>query len=229
MMRAFGAQVVIVPQAPGSVRGQVSGADLALVEQEAIRLTRELRAFRADQFTLESNYKAHLKTADEIWAQSAGQVDAFVDFVGSGGTFLGTALQLKKHSKDGVKCFIVEPSNAEKLARPDEPVKNAAHKIQGGGYSMSVPETQLRHLDSATKESHTNTPLIDGYLAVSDAEATQTARELARLEGIFGGFSGGANVHAAIQLLKRPEFDGKTIACLICDSGLKYLSTDLYE
>jgi cysteine synthase A len=102
MMRALGAEVVLVPQADGSKPGEVSGEDLALVEAEAQRLTQELSAFRADQFERVENTLAHeAGTAPEIWAQSDGSVTAFCDFVGSGGTLGGCA---RFFGPKGVRC-----------------------------------------------------------------------------------------------------------------------------
>jgi cysteine synthase A len=95
-----------------------------------------------------------------------------------------------------------------------EPVVRPGHRIQGGGYSMPV----LPLLDPA---------LIDGFIAVSDEEAITASRRLAREEGIFAGFSSGANLAAALRLLQ--EYPGRTAGIVICDSGLKYLSTDLWE
>jgi len=211
MMRALGAEVVLVDQAPGSPAGQVSGEDLALVEQETERIVQERGAFRADQFNNDANVRAHeLHTGEEMWAQAEGKIDAYVDFAGTGGTFAGCALALKRHNP-AVRCYVVEPATAAHLA--GRPVTNPNHRIQGGGYNMDLPLLE--------KE------LVDGYLAVSDEEAMAAARELARLEGIFAGFSSGANVAAALKLLRGPE-RWSTVALTINDSGLKYLSTDLY-
>ncbi len=200
MMRALGAEVVLVSQAPGGRPGEVSGADLALVETEARRLTAARNAFRADQFTRPGNPDAHADTtAPEIWEQSAGTVTAFCDFVGSGGTLAGAARFLAPR---GVRCWAVEPDEA-------------SHPIQGGGYAMP----DLTHLHG--------TPLA-GTLTVTGAQATDAARLLARSEGIFAGYSTGANLAAAIRLAQGPE-SGGTVAFVVCDSGLKYLSTDLWE
>jgi cysteine synthase A len=213
MMAALGAEVVLVEQAPNSVVGQVSGEDLALVEEAARRIVRERGAFRADQFQLEGNTRAHyLHTGPEMIRQSGGAIDAFCDFVGSGGTLAGCAQALKEFNPE-IQCFAVEPQGAAVLA--GEEVRDANHRIQGGGYAMP----QLPLLDRR---------LIDGYLQVSDEEAMLTARRLAKEEGLFGGFSSGANVAAALQLLQTSH-RGKTIAVLIPDSGLKYLSTDLWK
>ena len=213
MMRALGAEVVLVPQCEGSVKGQASGKDLALVEQRAQQLQKERGDFRADQFKLESSYRAHLlHTAQEMWEQTDGQIDCFVDIVGSGGTFEGCAEGLKAHRSD-IRCYVVEPETAAVYA--GHSVQNEGrHKIQGCGYAMD--------LVSVKKE------LIDGCIQVSDEDALQTARDLARLEGTFVGISSGANVHAAIQLLRGKE-KGKKIILTLNDSGLKYLSTDLFE
>ncbi len=213
MMSALGAEVVLVDQLPNSKLGQVSGGDLELVEREAQRIVVERNAFRADQFRLAGNFRAHyLHTGPEFIKQSGGVIDAFCDFVGTGGSFAGCAAAFKEHNPS-IRCFVVEPDGAAALA--GEPVTYSNHRIQGGGYSMpSLPLLRPEH--------------IDGYLKVTDTEAVDMARRLAREEGIFTGFSSGANVAAALHLL-RTSFRSKTIAVILCDSGLKYLSTDLWE
>jgi cysteine synthase A len=213
MMAALGAEVVLVDQLPGSRPGQVSGGDLELVETETRRIALERDAFRADQFRLQGNRHAHyLHTAREIIEQTAGLFHAFCDFVGTGGSFAGCASAFKEHNPS-IRCFIVEPEGAAVLA--GEQVVNPNHRIQGGGYSMATLPL-LAH------------ELVDGYLQVSEAEAIRIARLLAKQEGIFAGFSSGANVAAALRLLKG-ECRGSTIVVLLCDSGLKYLSTDLWD
>lgn len=213
MMSALGAEVVLVDQLPDSVPGQVSGGDLELVEQETNRIVKERRAFRADQFRLKSNFRAHyLNTGPEIIRQSGGEIDVFCDFAGTGGSFAGCAAAFKEHSPE-IRCYIVEPEGAAILA--GEAVTYPNHRIQGGGYAMA----DLAML---------NPEHIDGYLKVTDEKAIQMARRLAQEEGIFAGFSSGANVAAALDLLKT-SFKSKTAVVLICDSGLKYLSTDLWE
>ncbi|MFX0205972.1 MAG: PLP-dependent cysteine synthase family protein [Candidatus Hodarchaeota archaeon] len=213
MMRALGAKVVLVDQAPGSPPGQVSGESLALVEKETERLTRELNAFRADQFKLDGNWRAHyLHTGREIIEQTKGKIDAFCDFVGSGGSFVGISRVLREYNSN-ILCYIVEPESAAILAGKD--ISNPDHKIQGGGYSMA----DLEYLKDIK---------ADGYIQVSNEEAIEVSRRLAKEEGLFAGFSSGANVAAAIKLL-RSTLKGKSIVCLLPDSGLKYLSTDLWE
>jgi cysteine synthase A len=212
MMRALGAEVVLVDQAPGSRPGEVSGADLALVEEAARRITVERDAYRADQFLRPGNPEAHRDgTGPEIWLQSGGRIDAFCDFAGSGGTLAGCAAFFATAAPH-VKCYAVEPEGAEALARGD--ISRPDHPIQGGGYLMP----DLAHLEGIG---------LTGCLKVSGAEARDTARRLAREEGIFAGYSAGANVAAALRLLSGPV-KGSTVAVVICDSGLKYLSTDLW-
>ncbi|MFW6059822.1 MAG: PLP-dependent cysteine synthase family protein [Phycisphaeraceae bacterium] len=212
MMRALGAEVVLVDQAPGSCHGHVSGEDLQRVEDEAHRLVNERQAFRADQFHHRGNFRAHyLHTGPEIWHQSGGAITAFCDFAGTGGTLAGCAAALKERNAS-IQCYAVEPEGAAVLQ--GHPVSNASHRIQGGGYAM----TDLPLLECTR---------VDGYLTVTDDEATEAARRLAREEGIFAGYSAGANVAAAAQLLRGP-CRGGTIAVLMGDSGLKYMSTDLW-
>ena len=212
MMSALGAEVVLVDQLSGSEPGRVSGGDLELVEQVTEKIVRERNAFRADQFRLQGNFRAHyLHTGPEILRQSGGQIGAFCDFVGTGGTFGGCAAAFKERNPE-IQCFVVEPEGAAVLA--GEPVRAPNHRIQGGGYA-------IRELEFVKPE------YVDGYLKVSDGEAVHAARRLAKEEGIFAGFSSGANLAAALQLIQGP-LKGKTLAIMICDSGLKYLSTELW-
>jgi len=213
MMKALGADVVLVDQLPGSTPGQVSGGDLKLVEEKVKKIVKTKNAFRADQFELEGNFRAHyLHTGPEIIRQSKSKIDAFCDFVGTGGTFSGCAAALKENDST-IKCYVVEPNSTAILA--GKPIENPNHRIQGGGYSMK----SLKFL----KQEY-----IDGYIDVSDEDAIEAARQLAEQEGIFAGFSSGANISAALKLLKGP-LKGKSIVTLINDSGLKYLSTDLWK
>lgn len=210
MMAALGAEVVLVDQAPGGSPGQVSGADLALVEDVAQRITTDRGAFRADQFGHPGNPAAHeTGTGPEFWEQSGGAIQVFADFVGSGGTLAGTARFL---APKGVACYAIEPKGAEALAGGD--TAHADHPIQGGGYGM--PE--LAHMRDV--------PIV-GTVTVTGADARDHARLLAGTEGLFAGYSAGANLAAAAKLLRGPE-QGKTVGIVLCDSGLKYLSTDLW-
>ncbi len=201
MMSALGAEVVLVNQLPDSKPGQVSGGDLELVDKETQRVVEERNAFRADQFQLAGNFRAHyLHTGPEFLEQSGGEIDAFCDFVGTGGTFAGCAAAFKEHDPS-ILCYIIEPTGAAVLA--NKPVTYPNHRIQGGGYSMpDLPQLQHEH--------------IDGYLSVSDVDAIDIARRMAHEEGIFSGFSSGANVAAAMHLLQT-SLKGKSIAVILCD------------
>jgi len=212
MMRALGAEVILVDQADGSSPGMVSGGDLVLVEKRTAEIAAERGAFRIDQFCRLGNSRAHeLHTGPEIYDACAGSLTAFCDFAGTGGSFAGLSKAFKARNP-AIRGYVVEPAGAAVLqgavaSRPN-------HRIQGGGYAMA----ELELLKDV---------VIDGFLTVSDDEAIDAARRLAREEGIFAGFSSGANVAAALKLLRGAERGG-TIAVLICDSGLKYLSTDLW-
>jgi cysteine synthase A len=212
MIRALGAKVVLVPQSKAARPGHVSGEDLELVERRAREVAQEQGAFRVDQFIRVNNRIAHEQTGAELWGQANGDIDAFCDFIGTGGTYAGITTAIKKRNP-AVRCYIVEPKDAAVLA--GEPLLNPNHRIQGGGYAM----TKLDLLAGIP---------VDGHLQVNDDEAIVIARQLARQEGIFSGFSSGAVVAAALQLL-RGAHSGQTIAVILADSGLKYLSTDLWR
>ena len=211
IMRALGARVVLVPQTRGGAPGQVTGDDLKLVEKRTASLAKEERAFRADQFNNPSNPAAHREgTGEEIWGQSSGRIDAFVAIAGTSGTFTGTSAALKSHNPK-IRCYVVEPRQARVLA--GKRVMSQKHKLQGAGYAL-VPKIW-------------DPSLCDGYLGVSDSEAVRAARLLARTEGILCGFTGGANVAASFKFAKRLG-PGSVVATVIPDTGLKYLSTDLF-
>lgn len=213
MMQALGAEVVLVDQLPGSRPGQVSGGDLAEVDRIAQQIVAERGAFRADQFHHAGNAQSHADTtAPELWADSDQTLTAFADFAGSGGTFGGTLRGLRALNP-GIRGYVIEPTGAAAIA--GQAVTNPDHPIQGGGYVMEDLEC-LRGIEP------------DGHLQVDGDMARRTAQALAREEGIFAGFSSGANVAAALDLLAGPE-QGGTIGVIICDSGLKYLSTDLWS
>lgn len=213
MMRALGAEVILVEQAKGSIPGQVSGIDLALVEDETRRITTERDAFRADQFCHPGNADAHFRTTGpELWHDSDETLTALVDFAGSGGTFGGTMRALRDRNPD-LRGYVVEPVGAAILS--GQKVDQPGHPIQGGGYAID----DLALLKDVP---------VDGYIAISGDEARTMTRALALEEGIFAGYSAGANVAAALGLLAG-DLTGATIAVIIGDSGLKYLSTDLWD
>jgi cysteine synthase A len=214
VLAAYGAEVELVPQMPGSVPGKVSGEDLELVEQRTQELVRDLKAWRPDQFANPDNAAAHEQaTGPELWEQAGGEpgsLAAFVAIVGTGGTFVGVARALKQRDP-GIACHAVEPAGAPALA--GQPITNTSHKLQGAGYAFVPPAW-----DPA---------LCDGTLLVTDEEAVAVARRLSRQEGILGGFTTGANVAAALRLAETAQ-PGAAIATIASDTGLRYLSTDLY-
>jgi cysteine synthase A len=213
MMKGLGADLLLVDQLPTSPKGSVTGADLKKVEEAAISFAQKTGAFLVNQFYNPDNSAAHEKgTAEEIWNQTDGQIDCFVDFVGTGGTYAGIAKALKAHNKN-IKCFVVEPEKGG-VYGGHTPSENPVHVIQGGGY--------------AVKRELVDEEYVDDSILISDEECTRTTRELAEVEAIFSGFSTGANVCAAVKLLQG-EAKGKTIVCLANDSGLKYLTTKLYQ
>ena len=136
----------------------------------------------------------------------------FCEFVGTGGTFAGVARYLKEQNPN-IGCFLVEPEGAAALT--GKAITNPDHRIQGGGYAME-------HLEGIERD------LVDGVVEVSDQQAIETSQRLARTEGIFAGFSAGACVAAAEHLLTS-EYPDATAAVVLADSGMKYLSTNLWH
>ena len=211
VLEALGARVELVPQPGGPRPGQVSAEDLRVVEARTDQLARELDAFRPDQFNNPSAAAAHEDTtAPEIWRQSGGLVTHFVAAVGTGGTFVGTARALKR-ANPAIRCLASEPAAAPFIA--GRPVTSTNHRIQGTGYALIPPLW-----DPA---------LCDGFLSATDDEAVEMARRLATREGILAGFSAGANVACALRLAAEVPA-GSLVVTLAPDTGLKYLSTDLF-
>ncbi len=211
MMRILGAEVVLVDQAPDSPSGQVTPKDLELVEEAAEGYVEKHGAVRVDQFHSESNTRAHyLGTGREIWEQTDGRVDAFVEFVGTGGTFAGVSAALKERNPD-LRCYIVEPASASFFGCREY---LGPHHIAGGGYAR-----QLDLIDHS---------LVEDYISIDDKTAMTMARQLAAREGLFVGTSSGANTAAAMRLLREKE-RGSRIVVVLTDTGLKYLSTPLFD
>ena len=201
LLRALGAEIVLTPGAEG-MAGAVRKA-----EELALQLP---KTFMPQQFKNPANPEIHrLTTAEEIWRDTEGQVDILVAGVGTGGTITGVAEVLKER-KPGFKAVAVEPASSPVLSG-GEP---GPHRIQGIGAGF-VPE--VLRLD-----------LIDEVVRVTDEDAQETSRRLAREEGILAGISSGAAVWAALQVADRPENEGKTIVAILPDTGERYLSTGLY-
>jgi cysteine synthase A len=211
LLAAYGAEIDLVPQAPGGTPGKVSGDDLALVEARTAALVAEIGAWRPDQFNNLSNPRAHEQgTGPELWMQANERLDAFVAIVGTGGTFTGISRWLKSRDPS-IRCLAVEPSGARALA--GKAIVAPAHKLQGAGYAMIPPQW-----DAA---------LCDGTVPIEDDEAIHVARALARREGILAGYSTGANLAAALRLAAELG-PGSRIATVACDTGARYLSGDLF-
>ncbi len=202
LLAAFGAELVLTPGAQG-MKGAVD---------KALELQKENPgSFIPQQFENPANSETHRNTtAEEIWADTDGQVDAFVAGVGTGGTLTGVGQVLKKR-KPGFQLFAVEPDVSPIL----QGGKPGPHKIQGIGANF-IPKV----LDLS---------LVDKVIGVSAENAGETARRAAKEEGLFVGISSGAALWAALELAKKPEFAGKTIVALLPDSGDRYLSTWLFE
>jgi len=202
LLRMLGAEIVLTP-GPKGMGGAIAKAK-QLVEDGG-----DL-AFGPGQFDNPANPEAHRQTtAEEIWDATDGKIDAFVAGVGTGGTLTGVSEVLK--SRCDMKAFAVEPSASPVLSGG----KPGPHKIQGIGAGF-VP-------------GNLNVDIIDEVIQVSNEDAFETAQLVNKLEGIPVGISSGANIWAALQLAKRPEFKGKRIVTVACSSTERYLSTPLAE
>ena len=209
LLAMLGADLVLTP-GPEGMKGAIGKAE------EILRNTPN--GWMPQQFKNPANPEIHAKTtAEEVWDDTDGKVDIFVSAVGTGGTCTGVGEVLKKR-RPGVKIVAVEPKDSPVITqtRAGEALKPGPHKIQGTGAGF-VPDNL--HLD-----------VVDEVLTVSNDDAFAMARRLAKEEGILGGISSGANVHAALELAKRPENKGKLIVTIACSTGERYLSTPLaYE
>lgn len=210
MIKALGGEVVLVDQAPNSIKGKVSGDDMKLVSDVADKLVAETGAFYFNQFHNQDNSVSHEPAALEMWVQSMGQIQAFADFIGTGGTYMGYARALKRLNP-AVRCYAVEPAGCAHYK--GEIIPGASHIIQGGGYA--------KDMDIVDKE------YMDGFITVNCDESVEMCEILAKVEGVFSGISSGANVAAAIKQMKATE-NGNHFGVVINDCGLKYMSTDLF-
>ena len=208
LLAMLGADLVLTP-GPEGMKGAIGKAE------EILRNTPN--GWMPQQFKNPANPEIHAKTtAEEVWDDTDGKVDIFVSAVGTGGTCTGVGEVLKKR-RPGVKIVAVEPNDSPVITqtRAGEALKPGPHKIQGTGAGF-VPDNL--HLD-----------VVDEVLTVSNDDAFAMARRLAKEEGILGGISSGANVHAALELAKRPENKGKLIVTIACSTGERYLSTPLAD
>ena len=202
LLKAYGAELVLTEGKLG-MKGAVD---------KALELHNEYKnSFIPSQFDNSSNPKAHyLTTSEEIWQDTDGKVDIVVAGVGTGGTISGITAKLKEKNPK-IKAVAVEPYSSQILGGGQA----GPHKIQGIGANF-VP-------------ANFNAELIDEILPVKNEDVIQTARALSKKEGILAGFSGGANVWAAVELSKRKENEGKLIVAILPDCGERYLSSELYS
>jgi len=201
VLRALGAKLVLT-EGPKGMRGAIEKAN------ELVAKTRD--SFMPQQFQNPANPDVHRRTtAEELWRDTDGGIDALIAGVGTGGTITGVAQAIKQR-KPSFQAIAVEPT-ASPVLSGGQP---GPHKIQGIGAGF-VPEVLA-------------TDLLDGVIQVDNEQAFTMARRLAAEEGILCGISSGANVHAAIEYAKRPENEGKVVVAIIPSFGERYLNTDLF-
>jgi len=201
LLSAYGAELVLTPASKG-VKGSI---------RKANELAEQLHAFVPSQFSNPYNPKSHYETTGpEIWADTDGKIDVFVAGVGTGGTISGTGRYLKEKNPN-IQIVAVEPAGSPVLSDGIP----GRHKIQGIGAGF-IPET----LDME---------IYDEILTVTDDDAYQACRELARREGVLCGISSGAALSAAKELAIKPAYQGKTIVALFPDGGERYLSSGVFD
>jgi len=202
LLTHLGAQLVLTP-GPQGMQGAIDRAREILAAEK--------KAFMPDQFSNPSNPRVHRETtAEEIWRDTEGRVDIFVAGVGTGGTIMGVS-QVLKARKPSFRSVAVEPAGSPVLSGGQK----GPHKIQGIGAGF-VPQV----LDPA---------ILDEVVTVTNENAFDTARRLAREEGILCGISSGAAVWAALQVARRPEAAGKLIVVILASTGERYISTELFN
>jgi cysteine synthase A len=202
LLKAYGAQLVLTPGSDG-MKG-------AIAKAKEIRDSDPGKYFMPGQFDNPANPEIHRRTtAEEIWRDTDGQVDVFIAGVGTGGTITGVG-QVLKERKPGVTIITVEPDTSTILSGGSP----GPHKLQGfaPGFVPSILDTHV----------------YSEVIKASFEDSIATSRRLAREEGILVGISAGANVWAALQVAARPEFAGKQIVVIGCDTGERYLSNPLF-
>jgi cysteine synthase A len=210
VMRALGAKLVLT--------GGALGMKGAIAKAEEIYNSDPQHYLLLQQFKNPANPDIHFRTTGpEIWDDTAGKIDALVSGVGTGGTISGVSRYIKQAKGGSVVSVAVEPEASPVITQTlnHQPLKPGPHKIQGIGAGF-IPDT----LDLS---------VVDRVATVTNEEAIDTARRLAREEGILSGISSGAAAAVAVRLAKTAEFEGKTIVVILPDSGERYLTTVLFE
>jgi len=203
ILKALGAAILLTKQVDGTP-GMVTGKDIEYAAEVAKEYATKNKAYYVDQFNNPSSVLAHYNTTGpEIW-NDLPEIDAFVAAIGSGGTFVGTSKFLKSKNKS-IKCIAVEPENAAILKNAT--VKSSKHIIQGTGYSSVPPQWE--------KE------LADEIITVTDEEVRKMTKKVSQEQGLFVGYSAGANVVASLKYLKsNPNI--QNIVTILCDTDYKY-------
>ena len=202
ILKIFGAELILTPAEQG-MAGAITKAE-ELVAQNP-------NSFMPQQFKNPANPQIHRETtAQEIWNDTDGRVDILVAGVGTGGTLTGCG-EVLKAKNENMKVVAVEPKDSPVLSGGDP----GPHKIQGIGAGF-VPDVL-------------NVDIFDDVIQVANEDALETARQLALKEGILSGISSGANVWAAVQLSQQQENEGKVIVTFVCDTGERYISTEMYS
>jgi cysteine synthase A len=204
-MRALGAELTIIPSDGGAVTKEMTETKI----ETAREYSREPDTYWTNQFHNHHQASGYQAMAEEIWAQTEGRIDAFVQSVGTSGSLRGTATGLRRYVP-GLYVAAVEPAESPVLSGG----QTGAHKIEGIGPGFVPPKWDPE--------------LVDEIFTVSTEEALAMARRLAQEEALFTGTSSGANVVAALRLAKRLG-QHTTIVTILVDTGLKYLSTELYQ
>ncbi|XP_013184841.2 uncharacterized protein LOC106130533 [Amyelois transitella] len=205
-MEALGAACVRVPQVEGTY-GSVTHADVQGLEEACLKIVDETKAYFVNQFSNVGNSEAHYRTTGpEIWRQTGQHVDVFLTTVGTAGTFAGTSKYLKEKNPN-LLSFVVEPAGSEPIK--GDPITKPLHLLQGSGYGLIPDLFNYEHMD--------------GTVSVTDEEAVEYMNAVGRQEGLFVGFTSGANVAAAVKLLRSGRVPrGAWLVTTLNDSGLKY-------
>lgn len=204
-MKALGADVTIIPSNGGGITKKL----IEEMIETAGEFSKEAGTYWTDQLNNDDHVAGYYQLGEEIWQQTNGKIDAFVHVVGTAASIRGTSTILKKHNPN-IKIFAVEPAESPVLSEG----KSGSHGIGGIGIGFTPPLWDPK--------------IANEILTISTTEARQMARRLTREEGLFTGISSGANVAAAKKVAERLE-PNSTIVTLLVDSGLKYLSGDLYN